>query len=1132
MLQQPHATNALAYYQALVVQALEAHPAAHRVNWSDTMRDLRAVGLEPSTRTFEIAGFDDEACDDLEIQICFPPRGGSTNEVIAVCSCDESTNNYHCRHTYAGLQLAAKILQRPQDQLSRFLAASPAQAPKPQAVSAVAPRLLNALDQVLRVAENPAETSPALGQRRLAYRIQIKRTIYGPSITVLPCEQELKKDGSAWKRGRALSWDQLRFHRELANGPHDEAVRELVNRTGYSPYAYNGPPTSAVLAALAGCTRVSLEDEHGDHPVMIRTGALSLTCGVENGNLKVYVTCNGEMFDFRNGLLSDGNSSSLIAVGLDTLMLITAPNQQSLMLATEFIKTPVSAPLAEATPLIERLSKLDGIMPVKFSDELVAEPIVADPRIHLELLPGQPQGLYARFRVRPLPDGAFAMPGDPRVGSYGTLGGKISRVQRDRVAERERALGILKELELPQSRAVSEWDWRFTSDEATIDFLAKVFDRQRQRCGQQATNTVAADELGQIPATDDLVVTWPQGGSIRVAGEIDSSSLRMSVEDRDDWFGLDGTVEVDGHIISLRSLISALKSGRKYISLGNGLWVRISDEFLERLQAIGDLVHSTKNGLEVDITAAPALQDLVQLREHFQLCAKWQNLLNNLDAKAIQCAAPPKSLNAELRHYQLDGYRWLKRLSTWGVGGCLADDMGLGKTVQALAVLLDRRETGPALVIAPMSVGFNWVRETQRFAPSLRVISYRDSDRGQVLQDVHASDVVVVSYALFQRDAEKFGATDWGTLVLDEAQNVKNPTTKTARAVRDLKAKWRLALTGTPIENRLSELWALFRAISPGVFGSWERFRDRFAAPIEKGKDPAKRQSLARLVKPFILRRTKEEVLKELPPRTEIQHTIELSSEERKRYEDARLAICTQLAGLDFNASGNDQRFTVLAAITRLRQLACHPRLVDAKWTKSSAKLDTFMELVEELREEGHRALVFSQFTQHLDLARKALDRIGVSYQYLDGSSSAVSRQRSVDAFQAGRGDLFLISLKAGGSGLNLTAADYVIHLDPWWNPAVEDQATDRAHRIGQLRPVTVYRLVTEGTIEEKILALHERKRELVASVLDGTDEAAQLSTEELVDLIKGGSTPSELSDDEAPTSPKRRKSSRSKAAR
>ena len=621
--------------------------------------------------------------------------------------------------------------------------------------------------------------------------------------------------------------------------------------------------------------------------------------------------------------------------------------------------------------------------------------------------------------------------------------------------------------------------------------------------------TTAADNLGGLAdnsATDDLVVLWPKGAKMRVTSEITPSALRIEIEDHNDWFGIQGTIEVDGHQIPLLDLLSAMKSGREYIALGGGLWARISQEFQKRLRGLQDVAHQSQGKLEVDFTAAPVLNDLFDTQINLKACQAWRDVLKRMDDARDITPDPPISLTADLRDYQVEGFRWLKRLSTWGAGACLADDMGLGKTVQALALLIERMEEGPTLVVAPTSVGFNWMRETARFAPSINALAYRDSNRDELLQSVRGGDLVVVSYGLLQRDFEKFEQIEWGTLVLDEAQAVKNATTKTARAVRDLKAKWRIALTGTPIENHLGELWSLFRVINPGLFGSWDRFRERFGNPIEKNKDPERRAALSRMVRPFILRRTKDEVLKELPPRTEIEIDVELSDPERKRYEDTRLKILAQLAGLDDDA-GKDHRFHVLAGLMKLRQLACHPALQDKKWKKSSAKLDALLELVEELREEQHRALVFSQFTSHLDLVRKALDERGITYQYLDGSTPPKQRQQAVDAFQNGEDDLFLISLKAGGTGLNLTAADYVIHLDPWWNPAVEDQATDRAHRIGQTRPVTVYRLVAKDTIEEKILAMHERKRELVAGILEGSDQAAKLSTDDLVDLIRGGAS-------------------------
>jgi SNF2 family DNA or RNA helicase len=380
---------------------------------------------------------------------------------------------------------------------------------------------------------------------------------------------------------------------------------------------------------------------------------------------------------------------------------------------------------------------------------------------------------------------------------------------------------------------------------------------------------------------------------------------------------------------------------------------------------------------------------------------------------------------------------------------------------------------------------------------------------------------VVVSYTLLMREAERFAAVSFATLVLDEAQAVKNPDTARAKAVRALKAEARLALSGTPVENRLAELWSLYRLVFPGLLGSRESFRERFAAPIERTRDPNARAALARVVRPFLLRRTKAEVARELPPRVETVVPIVLSEGERRLYEDTRLAALARLEG----AAGPGKRFEVLAALTRLRLAACHPRLVDADSPLPSSKLERFLEVVEALRAEGGRALVFSQFVKHLALVREALEARGVPLQYLDGQTPAAERETRVAAFQRGEGDVFLISLKAGGTGLNLTAADHVLHLDPWWNPAAEDQATDRAHRIGQTKPVTVTRLISEGTIEEAILALHEEKRDLASSLLSEADGAAALSTEQLLSLLRHGPEAESLSGELLPASGARARS-------
>jgi SNF2 family DNA or RNA helicase len=612
----------------------------------------------------------------------------------------------------------------------------------------------------------------------------------------------------------------------------------------------------------------------------------------------------------------------------------------------------------------------------------------------------------------------------------------------------------------------------------------------------------ALDLLALIRTMGDrVVVEWPAPGRrIVLAGTATTKALRVRVTDRRDWFGVEGEVDVDGHAVPLAVLLEAARTGRRFVRVSPGKFAEIEDELRRRVIQADDVIHAGKKGLEVALPGVAALKDLVADARSLDAAVRFRERLRRLDEARHLDPTLPEGLRADLRPYQVEGYKWLMRLAAWGAGACLADDMGLGKTVQALALLLARAERGPALVVAPTSVGQNWIDEAARFAPGLRARLYRGTGREALLAEAQPGDLLVTSYALVVRDAEALAGVRFASLVLDEAQAVKNAVTRRARAVAGIDAELRVALTGTPVENHLGDLWSLMRLLTPGLLGSWDHFRDRFAAPIERDRSPERRAALARVIRPFLLRRTKAEVAPELPPRTEIQRLVQPSASERALYEAARLAALEALA-----SGSGDKRFAVLAALTRLRRLACHPRLVDDGSAVPSSKLAALMEIVEELRDGGHRALVFSQFTTHLALVREALEERKITYDYLDGSTPAEERARRVAAFQEGRAELFLISLKAGGSGLNLTGADYVVHLDPWWNPAVEDQATDRAHRIGQTRPVTVIRLVTRGTIEEAVLALHGDKRALAASVFDEEGSAARLSAEELAALIRQG---------------------------
>ena len=424
--------------------------------------------------------------------------------------------------------------------------------------------------------------------------------------------------------------------------------------------------------------------------------------------------------------------------------------------------------------------------------------------------------------------------------------------------------------------------------------------------------------------------------------------------------------------------------------------------------------------------------------------------------------------------------------------------MGLGKTIQTIAFMLERAKHGATLVVAPTSVGFNWIEELNKFAPTLKVHDLRTDDRAAVVDKAGKFDVVICSYGLLQYNDELLAEKQWETIVLDEAQAIKNANTQRWKTVMKLKGKRRIALSGTPIENHLGELWSIFSFINPGLLGTIKSFQNKYSTPIESQQAPDKLLALRSLVSPYILRRIKSEVLTELPPKTEQTIHVEQSAEELVFYEALRRNAEERMA--HFMEENN--RIAVLAEITKLRQACCDSSLVDSAISLNNSKLNAFIETVKNIIDNGHKALVFSQYVSFLAIVKKRIEAEKISYQYLDGSTSPAQRKRSVNAFQAGEGDLFLLSLKAGGSGLNLTAADYVIHLDPWWNPAVEDQASDRAHRIGQERPVTIYRFIMQNTIEEKIISLHEHKRNLANELLSGQGVSGKLSNEDLMSLI------------------------------
>jgi superfamily II DNA or RNA helicase len=707
--------------------------------------------------------------------------------------------------------------------------------------------------------------------------------------------------------------------------------------------------------------------------------------------------------------------------------------------------------------------------------------ISGNPESVLQIQPAG-DGLKVTMVTRPFgPDGPFYHAGLGGASVLATIDGVRQRAHRDLEAERARADALSAELALLEGRTSGAHEWAIEDAGSALEFLLRLGRRE--------------------PA---IPVEWPEGQRMSVRREVSASQLSLKIARSRDWFQIDGEVKVDDELVlDMRDLLARLdRSHGRFARLADGSFLALTEQFRQQLDRLNGVSEDHGKGRRIPVLASAAARELAEDAGALKADKEWKGFVQRLNAAERLEPALPSTLQADLRDYQLEGFRWMSRLAFWGAGACLADDMGLGKTVQAIAVLLAQAPEGPCLVVAPTSVCHNWENELARFAPSLTIRRFgAAAGRGEILAGLKAMDVLVTSYGLLHQEADGLAEIDWRTAVFDEAQAMKNAETRRAQAAQRLKAHFRVALTGTPIENYLDELWSLFAVVNPGLLGSRESFSRRFATPIERNRDPNALQSLRALVRPFMLRRTKSAVLSELPPRTEVTLEIDLPDDERAFYEALRQRALETLATL--GDAGGANRIHILAEITKLRRACCHPGLIDPATSLPGAKLDAFLELVDDLIRNKHKALVFSQFVGQLERVREALIARGIAHQYLDGGTPASEREKRVAAFQAGQGDVFLISLKAGGTGLNLTAADYVIHLDPWWNPAVEDQASDRAHRIGQQRPVTVYRLIVRDSIEEKILALHRSKRDLASDLLEGTEVSGKLSEDDLLNLIR-----------------------------
>ncbi len=752
--------------------------------------------------------------------------------------------------------------------------------------------------------------------------------------------------------------------------------------------------------------------------------------------------------------------------------------EEQTKLIQSFLRIGVLPEKAEEklTTLLERVSARMPVVSELLNNSEKLEKIKGSSEITVRLAPEDSEGWFsAQATVLPLENSLVSCtPGEGTEFFAVNLKGRKVQVLRDLKAEKKNYTAFQSATEAFADCAVADTQWSLDTAHC-LEFL------------------------NAVRPLENVVIQWPEGEKLRVSfAPISFENMKFSVNKIGTWFEVKGNVALDGKTqLKMAELLRMVReSDGRFISLGDNEYVALTEGLKKQLAALDKLLGTGKES-RLSIFNAGVVCELEKKGAVLNADKEFRSLQERIAKADTINAKVPDTLGAELRDYQVDGFEWMMRLASWGAGALLADDMGLGKTVQTIAALLSRAQEGPQLVVVPASVLFNWEVELLRFAPSLkRIIFNTESNREEALKNAGKGSVVLTTYGLLSSEEKALTEKSWATAVYDEAHNIKNRETKAFKAAVQVKADFRILLTGTPLQNHLAEIWSLFEVAVPGLLGSFNRFSERFVLPIERDKDREQQRLLKRIVSPFILRRTKADVLNELPEKTEMTVKVELSDAEKALYEQLRAETQISLANGEINP------VQALAALLKLRQAACSPELVNPKLKIPSSKTEAFLRMVGELIENRHRALVFSQFTSHLALIRRALEEKGIAYLYLDGAASPAQRQKLVSDFEAGTMPLFLISLKAGGTGLNLTAADYVFHLDPWWNPAIEDQASDRAYRIGQDRPVTIYRLIAAGTVEEKILKLHSTKKSLADALLEGTEMSSRLGREEIMELL------------------------------
>jgi superfamily II DNA or RNA helicase len=917
---------------------------------------------------------------------------------------------------------------------------------------------------------------PELSRRigELAVGVYARRRLrdgsFGGEVPHRPIAEDAARAESAGER-RAL--DLLVHLSERTPGWHYGAATSVVR----VPTALHDP----LLLLLAETGRLGLADPRstpGGAPI----APLALDLGPPFA-LRLALERAGRGFALRSRFERAGETLPIDAVRLALasgflvrerlLSRFESPSQLGWLIET---RAGLQVSAREVDELVADLLATPGCPPVELPPELALreETVPPAPRLRFERAPGSGSGAL-RASLDFLYGAASVAAFDPAPRVYERPARAIH--PREIAAERD-ALSLLESL-------------GFTRTPPRGRVRPEAFELQLP---PRAFEPAVAELLGkgwQVEA---------EGVRLRHA-----SRSWASVTSGIDFFAVDGGVDFGGETATFPALLAAAREGERYVRLGDGSRGLLPREWLARAGALAGFAEAEDERLRFARSQAALLDVWLDAQQEVNVDPSFAELRAKLRRfSGIEPRAEPAGFAGVLRGYQREGLGWLEFLREFGLSGCLADDMGLGKTVQVLALLAARKAagaTGPSLVVAPRSVVHNWRDEAERFAQCLAVLDYTGAERAALRERIAAHDLVLTTYGTLRRDIEALACVRFGYAILDEAQAIKNAASRTAKCARALRAEHRLALTGTPVENHLGELGSLFEFLNPGMLGRASALR-ALVRPGAAGEDGAL-EALARALRPFILRRVKSDVLAELPEKTEQAIVCELGKEQRRLYDELRDHYRASLGARIAKHGLARSKIHVLEALLRLRQAACHPALVAPRFASApSAKLEALFAQLEEVVAASHKALVFSQFTELLGHVRAGLDARGIAYEYLDGKTR--DRKRRVERFQTDPAcPVFLISLKAGGLGLNLTAAEYVFLLDPWWNPAVEAQAIDRAHRIGQTRLVFAYRLIARGTVEEKILELQAKKRELVEAVFAADASGlASLTAEDLERLL------------------------------